>query len=106
MLAIFGCICRNFTWNNSFYMSIVLGDIISFEHANGSAFNAIEYGVSFLPDTKSEGALEEYVKIRANFYSMCLDMREVAEEQMAKIESWREKYEFLWDFVIKVNKGV
>ena len=87
-------------------MSIVLGDIFAFEHANGSAFNAIEYGVSFLPDTKSEGALEEYIKIRANFYSMCLDMREVAEEEMAKIESWREKYEFLWDFVIRVNKGV
>lgn len=86
-------------------MSIVLGDIISFEHANGSAFNAIEYGVSFLPDTKAEGALEEYIKIRANFYSMPPFWQTIAEEEMAYYKSWREKYEFLWDFVIRVNKS-
>lgn len=83
---------------------ITLKDIFSFEHANGSANNAIDYAVSFLPDTKSEGALEEYIKIRSDFYTMPDNLQEICLQSLDGVESWRFKYELMWDFVVSQKR--
>ena len=85
-------------------MSITLKDIFAFEHANGSANNSIDYAVSFLPDTKSDGALEEYIKIRSDFYTMPDNLQEICLKVLDGVESWRLKYELMDDFVVSQKR--